>query len=187
MSRTPAVRTTGAVCLAVILAASGCEQGSSDAGSAGGKTAGQPKAHLPADLFVAEAPDGATGVQAAKKAGQPRADVVVRGRIGGRKDPFAKGRAMFTLVDMDVPTCADKSNDHCPTPWDYCCEPKDNLLANALTVQVVGEDGRPLDTALDGIRGLKPMAEVVVAGKVASRDDAGGMVVSATGIFVDGG
>lgn len=181
------LRTTGVLCLAAVFGVSGCNQGSSDTNRAGGKSVEEAKAQLFADLFVAKAPGGATDVQAAKKAGRPKNDVVIHGRIGGRKDPFAKGRAMFTLVDMSVPTCADKADDHCPTPWDYCCEPKDNLLANALTVQVVGENGRPLEAELDGVRGLKPMAEVVVAGKVASRDDAGGMVVSATEVYVKGG
>jgi len=75
--------------------------------------------------------------------------------------------------------------DHCPTPWDYCCESPENLTANSATVEVVGADGRALRAALRGWNGLQPLKTVVVKGVVGPRPAPGVFVVRATGIFVE--
>ncbi len=170
-------------CLTIAVGVIGCDRGFTGAGSASAAGTTPSSDQLPAGLFLAEAPSGAKDIGAVKRAPDAASEVVVRGRIGGRVDPFVKGRAMFMLADRSVPTCAEKHGHGCPTPWDYCCEPKERVLANTATIQVVGSDGRPLKADLRGRNGLEPTAHVVVAGRVSKRDD-GVLVVDAGGIYV---
>jgi hypothetical protein len=162
----------------------GCEREPADAPSEADKgTTADRAASLPADLFLALAPDGARGVGELKADDSVTGAVVVRGRIGGRVEPFVKGSAVFLLADADMKDCSQLHGDTCPRPWDYCCEPKDSLLANTATVQVVGDDGQPLRIDLAGRQGLEPLREIVVTGDVASRAG-GSLVINARGIYV---
>jgi len=165
----------------------GCERSATDAGGPSSQANASAKAQLPADLFLDQAPPNARGVGEVKADASASGEVVLHGRIGGRRNPFVAGRAMFMLADLEMPTCDERPADKCPTPWDYCCEPKDKLLASTATVQVVGADGRPLGIGLDGRNGLKPKARVVVSGRVSKRDGDSVLVIDATGIFVEKG
>lgn len=136
-------------------------------------------------FLLASAPAGAVEVRRAKAEAKEGDSVVLSGRIGGRVEPFSAERAVFMLMDSALPTCDDKEDDHCSTPWDYCCETPQDITANSATVQVVGEDGRPLALDLRRIAGLKPMDRVVVVGTVGSRPTPEVLVVSATGVFVE--
>jgi hypothetical protein len=178
------------VCGLAAIIAGGCDSKSEDhgdgaGGDAGAKPAAVTAAALPADLFVDAPPADAkavTDVKASAKAGD---HVVVRGRVGGSRQPFVDGRAVFTIVDASLPTCADHPNDGCKTPWDYCCEPKDKLFANSATIQVRGADGKPLAVDLGRIGRIKAMDRIVVAGVVREKSDAGVLVVEAEAIGVE--
>jgi len=141
-------------------------------------------AALPAGLIVHGATDG-PGVGTAKpsaKVGQP---ITLVGCIGGSKDPFVQGRAVFTIVDPTIVSCkAMGDEEHCPTPWDYCCEPRENLRKNIATIEIAGADGRPLPIAVRGMDGLDPLATIAVTGTVTEANDAGLLVVRATRIAV---
>jgi hypothetical protein len=152
--------------------------------TAGGAAAAGDASALPPTLFVDKAPDGAVELAAAKKTAKPGDEVVVRGRIAGQKDPLAPNRAIFTLLDAAVPTCEKSPMDTCPTPWDACCEPRENLQANTATIQVVDGSGKPLKTSLRGVNGIEPLKELVVVGKVKDSGDANTLVIDATRIYV---
>ncbi|MCA9312472.1 MAG: hypothetical protein KDA21_14760, partial [Phycisphaerales bacterium] len=67
------------------------------------------------------------------------------------------------------------------TPWDYCCEPSDSLVANSATIQLVGENGQTLE--VDPVAaGLNPLDEVVVVGTVGPRPSPTVLTVKATGV-----
>jgi hypothetical protein len=121
---------------------------------------------LPADLFVSTAPDGAVDVVAAKTSAKDGQSVVIKGVIAGQKEPLAANRAIMTVADAGLPTCDKSPMDKCPTPWDACCEPKEEIAAKTISVQVVGSDNQPLKAGLNGASGLAPMKHVVVAGTV---------------------
>src|SRR5436190_21268373 len=108
---------------------------------------------LPANLFATTQPTGAVDIPTAKKLARDGQPIVIKGRIGGQKDPLAANRAIFTLADLSLQTCDKSPMDKCPTPWDSCCEPKEKIAANSASVQVVGPDGRPLKTTLAGAQG----------------------------------
>lgn len=163
--------------------ATGCRQSDQAQSSTPGAT--QPAAGLPSDLMLAESPAEPRDVVVVKQEAKVGEDVVVRGRIGGRVQPFVEGRAIFQLVDSSLPTCSEIPGDGCKTPWDYCCEPKDQITARSMTIQVVGPDGKPLRTNLEGRGGLVPMAKVIIRGKVEQKPADKTMVVSAEGIYVE--
>lgn len=143
-----------------------------------------PKAPLPTGFFVEKQPESAKDVSEARKAGGIKAgdEVVLRGRIGGSGQPFVAGRAVFTLMGRGVKACSDNAGEKCSRPWDYCCETKADILANAVTVQVVDDKGQILRTDMKGRRGMKELSEMVVVGKVASADGKA-VVVNATAVY----
>jgi len=142
---------------------------------------------LPTTLFLAGPPAKAQEVAGAKKDAKEGQPILLHGRIGGSKDPFTPNRAIFTLVDASIPSCSDAGpKDHCPTPWDYCCEPKEKIVANAATIQVVGADGKPLKSGLKSLSGFEPGKEVWVVGKVAKTDNKVTLMVNATGLYAKG-
>ncbi|MDI1288529.1 MAG: hypothetical protein PSX37_01085 [bacterium] len=144
-----------------------------------------PRSALPTAFFVDKAPETARDVSEARKAGTMKEgdEVVLRGRVGGSKDPFVEGRAVFTLMGRALKACNENPDDKCSVPWDYCCETKADIAANSVTVQVVDGKGQPLRTDMKGRRDLKELSEMVVIGKVTSVKG-GAVVVSATGAQV---
>lgn len=141
----------------------------------------QSSAGLPSHLFVKALPDNPVDVGEARKTAQQGQEIVLRGRIGGLPTPFADNYAIFVLSDLRLLMCVEK----CPTPWDYCCTPREKILANVATVQVVDEKGKPLNVSIKGVNGLNPLSEVVVRGLVAKQDGKT-LIVNAQNIFVGG-
>jgi hypothetical protein len=169
--------------VAGLLLSAGCD---SRAGQTGTKTPGAgPQGTLPEGIALTEAPADAVDVVQAKSTAQAGDKVVVRGLIGGRRDPFVAERAIFQLVDTSLPTCKEKHGDGCPTPWDYCCEPKDQITAKSATVQLADAGGKPLAMGLNGKGGLEPMARIVVRGVVAEKPNDAVMIINADGIYVE--
>jgi len=179
-----------AACAALII--TGCGGTQQDAAPTTDESAAQTSAApgdttLPDTLFLTEAPTEVASLLEARQSAAVGDEVAFAARIGGRVDPFTKQAAVFLVADRAVPTCVDKHGpDGCPTPWDYCCEPKDNLLANLATVQIVDADGRPLRTSARGVRGLDPMADIIVVGTVRTADP-GAFVINATAIYIEQG
>ena len=139
---------------------------------------------IPATLFLTAAPADAKDIKDAKPTLKAGDKVTLTGRIGGSEEPFVDGRAVFTIVDSHIKDCDQMGEKgHCKTPWDYCCEPSDDLAKASATVQVVGADGKPLKSSLKDVHGLKPLATVVVVGTVASVEG-GSLVVNASGMHL---
>lgn len=132
-------------------------------------------------LLAVEPPDAKSVVET-KAAANEGDRVVVRARIGGRRDPLTAGSPVFTVMDLAVPHCGENPEDKCASPWDYCCETPDTKKANAATVQIVGSDGKPIPgDAASG--GLRPLDEVVLVGTIGPRPTPDVLTVIATGVF----
>lgn len=138
---------------------------------------------LPASLIATAAPQGAKGVNEVKASAKDGDEVIVRGIIGGRPDPIAENRAVFTIIDPSVPVCGE--GDACTTPWDACCEPADAIAAGSVTVQVVDASGKPLKAGLSGIGGLAPLKRVIVAGQYRPTPDGKAVAINATKLYVE--
>lgn len=135
----------------------------------------------PAWLLVSE-PASALSIDEAKLTAKEGDRIVLRGRIGGRKEPISAESSVLTIMDTTIPHCADNPDDKCATPWDYCCVPKDQIAAHSATVQIVGSDG-----ATAGINpkaaGLSELDVIVVEGVVGPRPSEQVLTIRASGVY----
>lgn len=137
-------------------------------------------------VFVADPIDGKAVAIPDARSSKPGDKVVVTGLIMGVHHPFVEGRGVFVLGDEGtlVP-CDAKGDDHCPTPWDNCCDPSDVKKAGTATIQVLGEDGKPIRAGLKGVNGLTELSRVTVEGTVAENSSPEAFIVNASAIHVD--
>lgn len=135
-------------------------------------------------VFLAQRPADETPVAEVLAAPKGGETVAVTGRIGGVVEPFGKGYAVFFLADESLVFCDEMSEpDHCPTPWDACCEDPDKIRANRLLVRFADDSGDVLPFGLKGLGGLAPNDRVVVRGKAVEADAGGGTVIEAEGLW----
>lgn len=168
------------VVLVTMMLVLGCEKQSQDSAT---NTATPPAGgSAPAHWLLTSEPTEAMSVVATKAAASEGDRVVVRGRIGGRREPLTTGSTVFTIMDLAVPHCGDNPDDNCPRPWDYCCETPETIRANAATVQVVDASGKAVagDASAGG---LQPLDEVVLVGTVGPRPSPDVLTIQATGIY----
>jgi len=144
-----------------------------------------PEGTFPATLFAGMPTGEPIGVGTMKPTAKEGDRVIVVGRIGGSKDPFLTDRAMVTIVDPSVKLCGEDApgDDHCTTPWDFCCEPRENLRKMSITVVAHAADGGPIPYTLLGQGGLKPGARVVVEGTVTTVGPDGAAMIAAERIL----
>lgn len=132
-------------------------------------------------LLLEKAPKEAVDVAAMRKDAKDGQDVVVIGRVGGRKSPWVKNAAAFSIVDRSMKACNERPGDTCPTPWDFCCEA--DLPKNTLLVMVQDADGKLIKKDARELLGLKELDTVFVEGK-AKRDKAGNVTLVASKFYV---
>lgn len=159
----------------------GCEKQQPPANHNDSPAPNQASAGLPAGLFVTAPPANAKTVEEMKATAKTGDSVVVRGRVGGSKDPFVDGRAVFTLVGSGLKACSDNADDKCSTPWDYCCDTAADIAKHSVTIQVVDGAGAPIKASIKGQNSIKELSELVVVGKVSQASEKV-MIVAATSI-----
>ncbi len=155
----------------IVIAVGGCKDSPTPGASA---TAPTPSP----TWLLAAMPTGAIPVAEAKQSAREGDQVVVRGRIGGRRDPMNANVAVFVMIDPAIPHC---KIGVCKVPWDYCCETPESITTNSATVQLVGDDGKPMKIDL-GSHALEPLDEIVVVGTVGPRPKEAVFVIHAKGI-----
>lgn len=156
--------------------------GCSDSGDPAALSAGTGMP-LPDGLFVESAPEGAQSITKLKASAKEGDEVVVRVVVGGRMKPLVEGRASAAVVDAGVANSCLEVDDHCETPWDYCCTSPEEVNANLASIQVVDADGRVLDS--DWSSQIKPLSTLVVRGVVGPRADDQALTINATGIYIE--
>ena len=139
---------------------------------------------LPDSLFLTAAPTGIQTVSSLKEKASEGDEVVIKAVVGGRNKVFVNNRAVMTVIDAALDNPCTGEDDHCKTPWDYCCTPSDELLPNMTSVQILGPDNRPLAIDLSRIENLKPLTTLVIQGTVGPRADQRTLLINATGIFI---
>jgi hypothetical protein len=131
---------------------------------------------------LAEEPDGAIGVMAARDSAQDGEPVVVVGRIGGAVNPWIEGRAAFVLLDASMTIAANRTKAEGNTIClDDCCAKE--RTASTTLVKVVDANGRVLPADARKLFDVAVNDMVVVHGK-ASKDAQGNFVVLADGVHV---
>lgn len=139
------------------------------------------KASSPSWILTA-APENATSITDAKASAKEGDEIVLRGRIGGRKEPIGEGSPVFTMMDLAIPHCGQNPDDRCATPWDYCCETPETIATNSATVQVLDASGQSETTSLIA-SGLSALDEILVVGTVGPRPNDQVLTIRATGIY----
>jgi hypothetical protein len=139
------------------------------------------EAAVKSKFLLEEEPEDPTDVIAFRKAAKDQNEAVVVGRIGGRKTPWVKNAAAFSIVDRSLKPCNEIEGDNCPAPWDYCCE--NNLPKATVLVMLVDDAGKLVREDARKLLGVKELQTVVVQGK-AKRDKAGNVTLMASKIFV---
>lgn len=137
-----------------------------------------------ASVFVAAEPENAVTVTAARKTAKPGDTITVAGKVAGAATPFTDGFATAVLSDVTLETCDMIPGDECPTPWDACCADPALIKSSRMTIQVVGEDARPVAQSLKGVKGLKELAPLVVTGTVAEGSSAENLVLNVSGLYL---
>lgn len=165
----------------------GCSSASNEEESAATKESANTNANVPETLFVGGAPTNAVPLIDAKTSAAVGDTVTFEARVGGKVDPFVTRFAMFEVVDSSLKSCDQIPGDNCKFPWDYCCEPKDNLLKHKATIQVVDADGEPVAGSLKDVHGLTGGVTVFVSGTVRDKNDDGVFLIDATAIHVASG
>ncbi len=183
MNRTRTTTLSTILLIAGLALFSGCN--GKEAPDRRGDTAEPAAPSLPAGLFVSTAPEGAVPVTTLKQTAKQGDEVVMRVVIGGRIKPFVPNRAIVLVTDASVQNPCVSDDDHCKTPWDYCCTPAEERTANGATVQITDEKGAPLALDVSGRDELKPLNALVVKGIVGPRPDPSVLIVSATSIHVE--
>ena len=177
MTTLQTLRLTPALLLtAVLLLLTACngEEASQEAGST---------TQLPDSVFLTEAPDGVQTIAALKANAKQGDEVVVRVIVGGSVNPIVEGRASASIIDASVPNACLGEDDHCQTPWDYCCTPQESITANLATLRVTDEAGQALKADLSPR--IKPLTTLVVKGTVGPRPDEQVLTIDAQGIYIE--
>lgn len=131
-------------------------------------------------FLIKEEPAKAAGVIAVRNTAKDQQDVLVLGRIGGKKNPWIRNVAAFAIVDQSLQSC-DQKGHNCPYPWDYCCSP--NLAKSMVLVIFVDEKGEPIKKDARELLGVKELDTVIVQGK-ARRDKTGNVVIMASKLHI---
>jgi len=179
----PSARLIATALLALLPLAAGCDPSGNATHDADAATTEADAAVLPEGLFLSAAPRGVESIATLKQTAEEGDEVVTRAVVGGRIEPIVDGRASATIVDAGLENTCLVEEDHCPTPWDYCCQPPQNVTGHLATLQVVDANGRVL--AADLSQRIEPLSTLVVRGVVGPRPDPQVLTINANGIYVE--
>lgn len=158
--------------LPLLVTACGGEVAAPDAEEPAGAT-------LPESYYAPDAPADAVDVTTLRSL-ESGAQVAVRGEV---KD-FVDGYAAFSLADHALTNCAEMGDDdHCATPWDFCCEDPAALKRGVASVEF-RDGGQPVAGSVQGFHGVDHLTDVVVTGEL-QIDDAGNLLVIASALHVE--
>lgn len=170
-------------CLAACLALVACVPSETETAE---PAAGANAATAPAErLFLKLAPSDALSVAEARAQLAPGDTAIVAGQVGGTAQPFVEGYAAFVLADPKLMFCNEMGDDHCPTPWDACCEDPDKLSDLRASVQFDDAQGQILAVNLKGQQGLKELSHVIVTGLVAETSTPENLIILADGLYLE--
>ncbi|MBA61924.1 MAG: hypothetical protein CMJ76_06105 [Planctomycetaceae bacterium] len=126
-------------------------------------------------------PSNAMDVSEVLQLGSNANSVVVVGRIGGSRNPWVDGLAAFTLTDLSLTSCIEIDEDHCETPWDFCCDPE--LSKNILLVQMMSAQGDLINEGARQLLGVSELDTVVVEGEI-EQDASGNITLAAKTLYL---
>jgi hypothetical protein len=165
-------RTIFSLLVASVVALAACGKDPVPSAATGGGAAAP--AGAVSRFALGKDPGEAQSVDQALKSAPKDAVVVV-----GRVRDLTPGFAAFTLVDAGLDFCGHGADtmENCPTPWDYCCIPAEDVAARTIPV-AVKEKGDV--AAVPKLPELRRLDLVVVTGRLV-KDEHGSVALEATG------
>jgi hypothetical protein len=144
----------------------------------------QPAASIDTSKYLlSEEPDGAMGVIAAREEAKNNDEIVLVGRIGGRRDPWVDGCAAFMLIDASLSVVADGAMDgDSEVCLDDCCASQ--RAGGTTLVKVVDDHGRVLGIDARKLLDANENDMVVVSCRVNRDDETESFSVIADGVYV---
>lgn len=135
--------------------------------------------------FTTTAPAAPETIHKLRETAKPGDEIVLSGLVMGREQPFVDGRAAFVLGDPEILTpCNRMPDDECTTPWDACCDSKEDKLQGTATIQLVDENDRVLKTSIKGSHGLTELSLVTLTGVVAKSSTPEALIINATKLHI---
>lgn len=132
--------------------------------------------------LLAEEPDGAVGVIAARESAEDGAPLVLVGRVGGSANPWIEGRAAFTLLDASMTVVAEgEDSAESQICTGDCCATE--RLACTTLVKIIDANGQVVPVDSRKLLGLKESDMVVVQG-TAKKDKTGNFSMLANRVYV---
>lgn len=139
------------------------------------------------ELFTKTRPESPPNLVDVKAQAMPGDEVTFLARVGGKRVTFVDGAGVFVVADPSLVSCELMGEeDHCPIPWDYCCEDNAAIRDGLATIRLLGPSGTVQQQSAEGQGGLETLKYVVVTGTVQDRNDDGLFVVDASEIWVGG-
>jgi hypothetical protein len=132
--------------------------------------------------MLTAAPSDSIGVLEAKSQAAEGDTIHLKGIIGGRVDAMSAESAVFVMVDDSIDNPCVSDDDHCATPWDYCCTTPKVLMQSSATIQLVDADGKTIASDLR-THGINPLDQVHIVGTVGPRSTSDVLTVRASGIY----
>lgn len=144
---------------------------------------------ISSSILLKSKPDGSISITQARTTVKPGEKIVLSGEIGGRKnDTFGATFSTFFLADPDaIINCLKKHKGEagCPTPWDYCCTPKEKILESIALIQYKSpETGKIHNQSFKGWQGLKELSMVTISGTVDSASSPKSLIINLEGIYI---
>lgn len=146
-------------------------------------TEGDATAALPQTLFLSEAPQGIQSIASLKTTAKEGDEVIVRAVVGGNMNPIVEGRASASIMDAGIANKCVSEDDHCTTPWDYCCTPQEDITQNLATLQITDDTGKVLKADL--APRIQPLTTLVIKGIVGPRPDEQVLTINAQAIYIE--
>ncbi len=160
---------------------SSCSEKSSNTGD----TSTEKKASALEGIILTEAPKEVSSIAEIRKSAKPGDKVTFTGSAIGAMKIFMDNRAVMILGDPEVITaCNLRPGDGCETPWDVCCDEKDDIKASIVTLRYLDSAGKVVKEGFKGLADIKELSTLVVNGTVAKGSTKDNMTVNVSGIFV---
>ena len=177
------IPASSAALLATLAALSGCGESPPTVPSTPDADRSAAPAERPSWLLASD-PGKSLSISDARAILNGGETVVLRGIIGGRLDALSNEAAAFIMIDETVHNpCVADGDDHCPTPWDYCCTSSEVTANASASVRLLGETGKTIMADLRD-HGIEELDRVVIVGSVDDRPTPEVLNIRATGLYV---
>ncbi|MBI9017460.1 MAG: hypothetical protein JEZ07_09400 [Phycisphaerae bacterium] len=136
------------------------------------------------DITLTAKPDSVQPINDLQKQAKVGDEVVFTCVVGGESKVHITGLAATKVIDAAYPNPCLAEDDHCKTPWDYCCSPVEERKANMALIQIVDENGKAQKMDISQTDTFKNLSAMTIKGTVSkAHSDESILTIDVKGIF----